>query len=131
MKKKLNKVIICDEHLLYRTGLRVILSSNKEIDVSAVASNFVQLLSLLLYSKPDVILISMNMIEEDKGHVLNKIRKMYPMIRFIVLTAEEDNAYAKWLKEHGIDHFLPRNAEPAAFYKIICTTQEEQYGLTA
>lgn len=131
MERNLSKVIICDEHLLYRTGLRVILGANKSIDVSAVASNFVQLLSLLLYSKPDVILISMEMIVEDKCHVLDKIRKMYPMIRFIVLIAEEDEAYAKWLKEHGIENFLPRNAEPAAFYKIISTTQEAQYGLTA
>ena len=55
------QVIICDDHVLYRAGVKTALSSKKDLKVIAEADNGVHLLNLIKSIPPDVILLDIQM----------------------------------------------------------------------
>ena len=55
------KVIIADDHVLFRSGVRAALSVKKDVELIAEADNGAQLLNLLKHMEPDVILLDIQM----------------------------------------------------------------------
>ncbi|HPH23366.1 MAG TPA: response regulator transcription factor, partial [Chitinophagaceae bacterium] len=55
------KVIITDDHALFRQGVRAALSYREDIEFLGEAENGMQLLNLLKFLKPDVILLDIQM----------------------------------------------------------------------
>src|SRR5665213_1490523 len=55
------KVIIADDHTLFRAGVKTALSVKKDIDLIGEADNGMQLLNMLKHMEPDVILLDIQM----------------------------------------------------------------------
>ncbi len=75
------KVIIADDHVLYRAGVKTALSSKKDIKVIAEADNGSHLLNLLKGIQPDVILLDIQMPIMDGIATLPEIKKLYQTLR--------------------------------------------------
>ncbi|HXL55668.1 MAG TPA: response regulator transcription factor, partial [Chitinophagaceae bacterium] len=79
------KVIIADDHVLYRAGVKTALSSKKDMKVIAEADNGAHLLILLKAIQPDVILLDIQMPIMDGIAALSEIKRLYPGIKVIML----------------------------------------------
>ena len=89
MKQETGEVInvmIVDDHVLYRAGVKTALSSRKDIKIIAEADNGAHLLNMLKGIQPDVILLDIKMPVMDGIATLKKIKKLYPHIKVIMLT---------------------------------------------
>lgn len=120
------KVIIADDHVLYRAGVKTALSSKKDIKIIAEADNGSHLLNLLKGITPDVILLDIQMPIMDGITTLPEIKKLYPTIKIIMLTMMDDQSMITKLMELGANSYLTKTSDSEIIYEAIktCHTQE-------
>lgn len=111
--KKIN-IVITDDHKLFRKGIMALLSEFDFIDEINEAGNGEELLALLesLESKPEVILLDIKMPVMDGVEVQKRIREIYPDIKIIILTMEDDEQFILHLINEGVNGYLLKNADP-------------------
>jgi len=126
--KKIN-VIITDDHKLFRKGIIALLEDFDFIGETYEASNGAELLALLAKMKtlPDVILLDLRMPVMDGVEAHKKIRKLYPEIKVIILTMEDDEQYILHLISEGVNGYLLKNADPDEMEKAILKVVENGY----
>ena len=121
------KVIICDDHVLYRAGVKTTLSAKKDIKVIAEADNGVHLLNLIKSLQPDVILLDIQMPIMDGITALPEIKKICPNTKVIMLTMLEDNSMITKLMELGANSYLTKTSDIEVIYEAIKTCFEQEY----
>ncbi|KAA9040677.1 response regulator transcription factor [Ginsengibacter hankyongi] len=121
------RVIIADDHVLYRAGVKNALSSKKNIKVIAEADNGSHLLNLLKGIQPDVILLDIQMPIMDGITTLPEIKKLYPRIRVIMLTMMDDQSMITKLMELGANSYLTKTSDSEIIYEAIKTCYEQEF----
>src|SRR6185503_5108455 len=118
------KVIIADDHVLYRAGVKTALSSKKDIKIIAEADNGTHLLNLLKGIQPDVILLDIQMPIMDGITALPEIKRLYPRIKIIMLTMMDDQSMITRLMELGANSYLTKTSDSEIIYEAIKTCYE-------
>lgn len=121
------RVIIADDHVLYRAGVKNALSSKKNIKIIAEADNGQHLLNLLKGIQPDVILLDIQMPIMDGITTLPEIKKLYPRIRVIMLTMMDDQSMITKLMELGANSYLTKTSDSEIIYEAIKTCFEQEF----
>jgi DNA-binding NarL/FixJ family response regulator len=85
------RVLIADDHAIFRDGLRKLLESSESVTIVGEASNGNECIQLLGKLKPDVLLLDLRMPEKDGMGVLEEVNFDSLHTRVIVLTATEDD----------------------------------------
>jgi len=85
------KVVIADDHVLFREGLKRILSLETELLVVGEAANFAEAVSTTERMRPDVLLMDLKMPAGDTIETLIKLGKKCPATKVIILTAHADD----------------------------------------
>lgn len=107
-------IVITDDHKLFRKGIIALLDDFDFIGEINEASNGEELMELLAGMKtlPDVILLDLRMPVMDGVEAQQKIRNLYPEIKVIILTMEDDEQYILFLIGEGVNGYLLKNADP-------------------
>jgi DNA-binding NarL/FixJ family response regulator len=121
------RLIIADDHVLYRAGVKNALSSKKNIKVIAEADNGSHLLNILKGIQPDVILLDIQMPIMDGITTLPEIKKLYPHIRVIMLTMMDDQSMITKLMELGANSYLTKTSDSEIIYEAIKTCYEQEF----
>ena len=121
------KVAIADDHTLFRAGVKTALSVKKDIELIAEADNGQQLLHLLKYTEPDVILLDIQMPIMDGIQTLPEIRKLYPHVKVIILSMHNDHSMISKLMEIGANSYLTNNSDSETIYQAIKTCYEQEF----
>jgi two-component system, NarL family, nitrate/nitrite response regulator NarL len=85
------KILIADDHAIFRDGLRKLLDSEEEITVIGEARNGAECMRMLGKLKPDILLLDLRMPDTDGFAVLEQVNCDTIPTRVIVLTAAEDD----------------------------------------
>jgi two-component system response regulator DegU len=87
------KVVIADDHTLFREGMKKMLSLEKDILVVGEASRGDEVTKLVERTKPDVLLLDLKMPKGDIVQTLLEVKDIHPVTKVIVLTAfsEDEN----------------------------------------
>jgi len=99
-------VVIADDHIIFRKGLRTILNEIADIKVVAEASNGQELLDVLKDNRADIVLMDIKMPVMDGLEATQKVIKKYPGIKVIALTMHEEIGYFNKMIEAGAMGFL-------------------------
>ena len=121
------KIIIADDHVLYRAGVKTALSAKKDVKVVAEADNGMHLLNMLKMVPVDVILLDIQMPIMDGIAVLPEIKKLYPHVRIIMLTMMDDHSMITKLMEIGANSYLTKTSDSEIIYEAIKTCFEQEY----
>src|SRR6476646_4116211 len=121
------KVAIADDHALFRTGVKTSLSSHKDIQMVAEAENGMQLLNLLKHIKPDVILLDIHMPIMDGYTALPEIKKLYPDMKVIMLSMNNDPSIITRMMEIGANSYLTKESDSETIYHAIRTCFEQEF----
>ena len=130
MKKETDEVInvmIVDDHVLYRAGVKTALSSKKDIKIIAEADNGAHLLNMLKVIQPDVILLDIQMPIMDGITALPEIKKLYPQIKIIMLTLLDDQSVITRLMELGANSYLVKTSDAEVIYEAIKTCHYQEF----
>ncbi len=118
------KVIIADDHVIFRKGLFTILNEINQIKVVGEAANGYELLDLLKKTPADVILMDIKMPKMDGIEATRKIVVQYPDIRIIALTMHEEISYFNKMIEVGATGFLLKKTTQdeleKAIFAVVC-----------
>lgn len=100
------KVVIADDQELIRESLQVVLGMNADMEVTALAQNGRELLSLIKKNVPDVILMDVRMPEIDGVLATKEVKALYPQIKIIILTTFDDDEYVYNALKYGASGYL-------------------------
>lgn len=103
------KVLIADDHQLFREGLVNLLFSAPDIEVIAQAEDGVQAIERAKHFKPDVILIDIAMPNMNGIDATRQLKKVLPEIKVIAVSMHSDRQYVKGVLEAGADGYLLKN----------------------
>ena len=113
------KILIADDHLIIRQGLRLILETENEFELMGEASDGVEALSLCKKLKPDVVLMDLRMPNMDGLTAIEKLRVEQPDIAVVILTTfNEDELMFRGLQA-GAHGYLLKDTDRSTLFDTI------------
>lgn len=106
MTKGKFKIVIVDDHMLFREGLRLLIEKEGIGEVVAEADNGLKLLEILKTSIPDVIILDIDMPVMNGFEATEKIVKQYPKANILVLSMHGDQEHYSQLVKAGAKGFV-------------------------
>ena len=103
------KVLIADDHQLFREGISNLLFPLDNIEVVAQAENGVDAINKVKHYNPDVVLLDIAMPEMNGIEACKKIKSQYPDTKIITVSMHSDKLYVKGVLEAGADGYLLKN----------------------
>ncbi len=103
------KVLIADDHQLFREGLVNLLSSAPDIDVIAEAKDGKEATEKAKKLKPDVVLIDIGMPGMNGIEATRILKKDFPGLKIIAVSMHSDRQFVKGILEAGADGYLLKN----------------------
>ncbi|WP_158838143.1 response regulator transcription factor [Polaribacter sp. L3A8] len=114
------KIVITDDHNLFRMGLAELLKKQKDIDVVAELSNGAEFLDFLSEKNDiDIVLLDINMPELDGFEVLRKLNKQKSFVKPIILSMHDDGNYIAKCAKNGAFSYLLKNTDEDELLKAI------------
>ncbi len=104
------KVIIADDHQLFREGLANLLSGSTEVDIIAEAENGRQVIERVCGLKPDVVIMDIGMPGIGGVEATRILRKKCPSTHIIALSMHSDAHYIRGMLEVGASGYLLKNS---------------------
>ena len=105
------KVIIVDDHTLFRNGLRILLNNMENYHVIGEASNGKQFLDLLKISVPDLVLMDISMPVMDGIEASTITHELYPDLKIITLSMYGEEDYYYKMVNAGVKGFVLKNSD--------------------
>jgi DNA-binding NarL/FixJ family response regulator len=93
------RVLLTDDHTLFRQGLRTLLSAEPDLEVAGEAGNASDAVSLSRQVRPDVVLMDIGMAGMSSFEATRVIRKERPETRVVFLSMYDDEDYL--MRRHG------------------------------
>ena len=103
------KVLIVDDHALFRQGVRNAIERDKAFEVVGEAEDGREALALARELKPDVILMDINMPNGDGLEAVSAIKRELPDLKIIMLTVHDDDKNLFEAVKRGAEGFLSKN----------------------
>lgn len=118
-------VVIVDDDPFIRESLKLLVGMDPDIEVSAVAANGEEALSLLGNDlQADVVLMDIRMPVCDGVEGTRRIRERYPDIRVLMLTTFDDDDYIVEALQNGASGYLLKNIPPDRIIQGIKTIHD-------
>jgi DNA-binding NarL/FixJ family response regulator len=115
------KIIIADDHQLFRNGLRLLLGAFPEFSVVAEASDGNELLSLLEKCRADMVLMDINMPEMDGITATRQALAKCPSLNVIALSMYGEEDYYYRMVDAGAKGFLLKDSDISEVKDAILT----------
>lgn len=106
------RVVIADDHTLFRVGLRGILESNAELEVVGEAGTGQEMLALVEQRRPDVVLLDLSMPQMNGFEALRLIPKVKAP-RVLVISMHAEKEYVRHAIRAGASGYLLKTSERA------------------
>ena len=105
------KVIIVDDHTLFRNGLRILLNNMENYRVIGEAANGKQFLDQLEKEMPDLVLLDINMPVMDGIEAATIAHSKYPNLKIITLSMYGEEDYYYKMVNAGVKGFVLKNSD--------------------
>jgi DNA-binding NarL/FixJ family response regulator len=106
------KVLVVDDHAVFRKSLQTFLRSRTGIQVVGEAENGLDALDKIKESGPDVVLMDVQMPVLGGIDATRQIKKMFPGVIVIALSSHTDDFYVQKMMDAGSIDYLAKDAKP-------------------
>ena len=104
------KIMLADDHLILLQGIKAILENDPDLKVVATASNGREVLEALKTQEADVLLLDLQMPEMDGLETITHVKKIYPELKILMLTTNDEGSIITTLFKHGATGYLLKNS---------------------
>jgi two-component system response regulator NreC len=118
------KVMLVDDHDIVRTGLRMMLDAEPDLEVVAEAKSGEEALGLIAGCRPDLIIMDVSMPGMGGPAATRVLRERCPDIPILALTIHEDERYFFQMLDAGAAGYLPKRAAPTDLVDAIHTVHQ-------
>ncbi len=106
------RLILVDDHEVVRSGLRMLLASERDIEILAEAGSGAEALELVQQHHPSVILMDIGLPDMSGIEATRMIKEQAPDTAVVALTIHEDEEYFFRMLEAGASGYVPKRAAP-------------------
>lgn len=106
---KTYKVLLADDHVLIRHGIKNIIKKNEQFEVVGEVSNGKQLMSFLEESETDLIILDISMPDIGGMEAIGLVKGKYPWIKILMLTMHKNKQYFYNAMAAGADGYLMKD----------------------
>ena len=121
------KIIVTDDHSLFRTGVRNALAKKERIEIIGEAGNGLELLNLLEHLQPDIILLNMQMPVMHGIETLPVLKRKYPGIKVIIFSFLNDPSLICRMIEMGASSYFTKERGVEELYETILACHEKWF----
>ncbi|MDX8150661.1 response regulator transcription factor [Patulibacter brassicae] len=104
------RIALADDHVIVRSGLRHVLDAEPELEVVAEAGDVAAALRSVRAHKPDVLVLDLNMPGDPSLPAIPRIREEAPGTAIVVLTMQQDPAFAREALRSGALGYVLKEA---------------------
>lgn len=104
------RVLLADDHAVLRSGLRLLIDKQDDLEVVGEAGDGTETLSLAADLQPDVILLDINMPGLDGLQTLPRLNERVPNSRVLILTMHDDVGYLQQALQAGAAGYVLKHA---------------------
>jgi DNA-binding NarL/FixJ family response regulator len=126
MKNKI-KVVIVDDHHVFRDGIKLLLSSGETATVIGEASNGQEFLDTIDTLSPDVVLMDIAMPVLDGIETTKKAREKHPDLKILALTMYGEEKYYYQMIQNGVKGFVLKSTGINELLKGISEVAQGQF----
>ncbi|WP_372771947.1 response regulator [Mangrovibacterium sp.] len=105
------KIVLVDDHTLFRNGLRILLNTINTYQVTGEAANGQEFLELLDQIMPDIVLLDIDMPVMDGITAAKRAMEKYPDLKIITLSMYGEEDYYYKMVDAGVKGFLLKNSD--------------------
>jgi len=121
------KLVIADDHNLFRKGMAAMLNQIKDFELIGEAANGKELLDLLAKVKPDIALLDLQMPVMDGVEATEQIQVLFPHLKVIIVSMHDEDRFIIHLLEKGVNGYLLKDAEPGEVENAIRRVMTDGY----
>jgi DNA-binding NarL/FixJ family response regulator len=118
------KIIIADDHQLFRNGLKILLNAFPEFEVIAEATNGLDFLDVIKNTAADLALMDINMPEMDGIEATRRGLKICPDLNIIALSMYGEEEYYYKMVDAGAKGFLLKDSDISEVKEAILTVKK-------
>jgi two-component system, NarL family, response regulator NreC len=123
------RIVIADDHAIVRRGLRQLLDSEDGFDVVAEAEDVEGARRYLRGHHPDVLVLDLNMPGEPSLEAIPKLRAEFPDTQIVVLTMQNEPAYARSALSTGVLGYVLKESADAELVEAVRSAVAGQHYL--
>ncbi len=123
-KSKKIKLMLVEDHVLTRIGLKVSLEKYPNLEIIAETANGKEAVDFANNKKPDLIIMDIGLIELDGIEATKKIKESNPNIKVIMLTSHEAEREIIASLASGADGYCLKDTAPEQLYTAIQSVHE-------
>src|SRR4030042_2672314 len=100
------RIVLADDHVLLRQGLRRILEGIADLEVIGEASDGIELLALLRQLTPDMVILDISMPKLRGLEAIHEVKTIHPDVKILILTMHKDKEYLYLALSAGAKGYL-------------------------
>ncbi len=113
------KIILTDDHRIFRDGIKSLLSENEEIQIIGEASDGYELMEMLKMSTPDLVIMDITMPKLSGIEVTKQISSLYPDMGILILSMHTNEEFVINSIKAGAQGYLPKDTSKEELLKAI------------
>ncbi|HEX3128688.1 MAG TPA: response regulator transcription factor [Thermoanaerobaculia bacterium] len=117
------RILIADDHPVLRSGLRVLLAADPDLEVVGEAGSGEETLHLAEELRPDVVLLDIGMPGESGIETVRRLKAKLPALKVLFLTMHEEEGMLLEALGAGGDGYLIKRADEAEIIQAIRVVQ--------
>jgi len=106
------RILLADDHVLMRRGMRAWLQSMPQVEVVGEASDGREALHLIAKVQPDVVLMDIGMPSLNGLEVTLQVTKEFPQVHVLILSMHANEEYVVQAFRAGASGYMLKDAEP-------------------
>lgn len=113
------RALICDDHMMVRQGVRMVLQSEPDIELVGEAGTGEEAVALAAELKPDVVIMDLSLPDISGIDATRRIKEAVPATRVIALTMHEEEPYVLEVLKAGADGYIVKRSAAADLVNAI------------
>lgn len=113
----MTRIVLLDDHALFRVGLSAILKNEPGFDVVGEYSKFSQLKPLIPTLAADIVFVDISLSEESGLDVAKYIKNVNPKLKVVILSSHKEEFYVVNALEAEVDGYIHKDVEPQELIK--------------